>query len=153
VPVTAAGLADVGTADAQPAVVPRRLDQGAQQLAVGGLDRGLRREGGVGLPDALGKLIAHTLEGAEIEHAWARHRGGHPVGDIEAAEALEGEARQLELEAADLAAQLGARRALVARMRAGFRAPPPERIGGCDRAPHLIVWSSGLVASSVWVKT
>jgi hypothetical protein len=152
VPVPAARQAKVGAADPQPTVVPRRLDQGSQQLAVGRLDGGLRGEGGGGLPGALGALVAHALESTEVEHPWARCRGGDPVGDVEPAEALEGEARQLELEAADLAAQLGAGEALVARMRARFGAPSPEQILGWGRSPHLIVCSSGLVASSVWVK-
>ena len=126
-PVPAAGQAEVGPADPQPAMVSRRLDQALKQLAVGGLDSGLRGERGSGLPGALGELVAHALEGAEVEHAWARRRGGDPVGDVEAAEALEGETRQLELEAADLAAQLGAGEALVAGMRAGLGASPPEQ--------------------------
>jgi hypothetical protein len=151
--VTAAGLADVGAADPQPAVVPRRLDQGMQQLAVGGLEGGLRREDGGGLPRAFGELVAHALEGAEIEQAGHGRRGGDPVGDVEAAEALEGQMRQLELEAADLAAQLGTGEALVTGMRARFGTPSSEQVSGWDRPPHRIVWSSGLVASSVWVKT
>jgi hypothetical protein len=154
VPVTTAGLADVGAADPQPAVVPRRLDQGVQQPAVGGLDGGPRGEGGGGLSCTLGKLVAHALEGAEIEHPRAGRRGGDPMGDVEAAEALEGQARQLELEAADLAAQLGAGEELGVGMRAGLGASASELVGGWGRrASHLIVWSSGLVASRVWVKT
>jgi hypothetical protein len=151
--VAAAGLSHLGTADPHPAVVTWRLDQGAQQLAVCGLDGGPRGQGGGGLPGALGELVAHPLEGAEIEHMWTRRRRRDPVGDVEAAEALEGQARQLELEAADLAAQLGAGEALGVGMRDGLGASPPDPIAGWGRAAHLIVWSSGLVASRVWVKT
>jgi hypothetical protein len=151
--VPAAGLADIGTADPKPAVLARRLDQLGQQLAVGGLDGGLRGERRLGLPDPFGELVAHALEGAEIQQAWARRRGGDQVGDVEAAEALEGEARQLELEATDLAAKLGTGEELLAETRAGLGASAPEQLAGCDRAGHLIVCSSGLVASSVWVKT
>jgi hypothetical protein len=47
--------------------------------------------------------------------------------------------RQLELEAADLAAQLGAGEALVAGIRVRFGAPSPEQIARWDRSPHRIV--------------
>jgi hypothetical protein len=134
-------------------VVPRRLDQGTQQLAVGGLQGGLRVERGSGLSDALGELVAYALEGAEVEHAGHQRGRGDPVGDIEAAEALEGEAPQLELESADLATQLGAGEELGAGRRARLDVSQPEQFGRCGSAGHRIVCSSGLVASSVCVKT
>jgi hypothetical protein len=112
--VAAAGLADVGAADPQPAVVARRLDHLAQQLAGSGLGGGLLGKGGAGLAGALGQLVAQLLELAEVEQARRRCGGGDCVGDGDAAEAVIGEARELELETADLAAQLGAGEALVA---------------------------------------
>jgi hypothetical protein len=151
--VPASGLADVGAADPQPTMVPRRLDQGAQQLPIGGLDGALGGKRGAGLPDALGELVAHALEGTEVERTWPGARGGDPVGDVEPAEAVEGQAPQLELEATDLPAQLDSGEALVARMRARRGVLPLQQIAGRDHAPHRIVCNSGLVASSVWVKT
>jgi hypothetical protein len=111
--VAAAGLADVGAADPQPPVVTWGLDQVAQQLAVGRLGGGLRGQRCTGLAGALDEPVAQALELAEVEQARYRHRRADPVGHGDAAEAVEGEAAQLELEAADLAAQLGAREALV----------------------------------------
>ena len=49
--MSAAGQAEVGPADPQPAMVRGRLDQGTQKLAVGGLDGCLRGERGSGLAD------------------------------------------------------------------------------------------------------
>jgi hypothetical protein len=120
-------------------MVPRRLDQPAQQLAVGGLDGGFRGEHGSGLSDALCELVAHALEGAEVEHAGHGRRGADPVGDVEAAEAIEGQPRQLELEAADLATQLGAGEELVSSRRARLDVYQPEQFGRCGSAPHRIV--------------
>jgi hypothetical protein len=111
-------------------MVSWRLDQGTQQLAVGGLDTGPSGEDGAGLPHALSELVAHALEGAEVKHAGHRRRRGDPIGDVEAAEAVEGQMRQLELEATDLAAQLGAGEALVAGIRAPLGVPSPEQIAG-----------------------
>ncbi len=124
----AAGQAEVGAADPHPAVVAGRLDQGVQQFAVGRLGGGLRGERGAGLAGTLGKRVAQALELAEVEQA--RRRGGRadPVGDGDAAEAVEGEAGQLELEVADLAAQLGAGEALVGRREALLR--PGGTLGG-----------------------
>jgi hypothetical protein len=112
--VTAAGLADVGAADPHPAVVARRLDQGGEKFAAGGLGRGPRGERGAGIAGTLGEGVAQALELAEVEQARRRCGRSDPVGDGDAAEAIEGEAGQLELEPADLAAQLGAGKALVA---------------------------------------
>jgi hypothetical protein len=153
VPVSASGLTDVGAADPQPTMVSRRLDQGVQQLPVGGLDGGLGGKRGAGLPDALGELVTHTLEGTEVEKTRAGARGDDPVGDVEAAEPIEGQARQFELEATDLPAQLDPGAALVIRMRAGRGPFPLQQTAGRENIPHRIVCNSGLVASSVWVKT
>jgi GAF domain-containing protein len=112
--VTAAGLADVGAADPHPAVVARRLDQGAEKFAVGGLGGGPRGERRAGLAGALGERVAQALELAEVEQARGRAGCDDRVEDGDTPEAVEGEVGELELEAADLAAQLGAREALVA---------------------------------------
>jgi hypothetical protein len=137
--VTAAGLADVGAADPHPAVVAGRLDQGPQQFAVGTLGRGPRGEGGTGVADALGQRVAQALELAEVEQSRCRNRRRDRMGDGDAAEAVEGEASQLVLEAADLAAQLGTREALVGRRKAFVAVDAKRRSDAlsCQYLGHL----------------
>jgi hypothetical protein len=74
VPVAAAGLADVGTADPHPGVAGRVGDQGGEKFAVGGLDRGAGGERPARLGDAAGERVADQLELPEVEHP--RHPGG-----------------------------------------------------------------------------
>ena len=70
-----------------------------------------------GVGDPLGELVAHPLELAEVEGAGRRRDGGDPVLDRDPREGLGDEAGELVLEAADLAPQLDAGKALVAARR------------------------------------
>ena len=106
-PVAAARQAEVGAADPQPAVVGGGGKHLVEEVAVGGLDRGALGERAVRLGDPGGEGIAEFLELTEPEDA-RRPGSAHPVRDDDPAEPLGDEARQLQLELADLATQLGA---------------------------------------------
>ncbi|HVS99785.1 MAG TPA: hypothetical protein VHE08_04640 [Solirubrobacterales bacterium] len=111
-PVAAARQADVGAADPQPVVLGGRRQHGGQQLAVAGLEGGPLGEGGTRLGDADGERVPQLLQLAEVEHPrWPG--GADPVRDGDPAQPLGDEAGQLQLELADLAAQLGARKSLI----------------------------------------
>jgi hypothetical protein len=114
VPVAAAGLADVGAGDSQPLVLSRRGQHSPQQLAVAGLDLGLLGERGPRGGDPRCECVAHLLQLLEAGDPRLPEGGGNPAVEREPGEGLGREARELVLEAADLAAQLGAREALVA---------------------------------------
>ncbi len=66
------------------------------------------------LADAFGERIAHPLELLEPGDARLAETGGNAGVEGEPGESLRTQPRELVLEAADLAAQLGAREALVA---------------------------------------
>jgi hypothetical protein len=112
--VAAARQAEVGAADPQPAVgggVGKHL---VEQFAVGlldaiALDQRARRVG-----DAAREGIAQLLQFTEVEHPW-RPRGLDPVRHQEAAESLGDQSGELQLELADLPAQLGAGQTLIDR--------------------------------------
>jgi hypothetical protein len=111
-PVATARRADIGTADPQPVVLGRRRQHGGQQLTVGGLDGGALGERGARLGGADGESVPQLLQLAEVEHP--RGPGGaDPVRDDDPAQPFGDEACQLQLELADLAAQLGARKSLI----------------------------------------
>ena len=61
-PVAAARLADIVAADPHPAVVLRRGQHLAEQLAVGLLDEGALGEGVVRFGDPGGEGVAHFLQ-------------------------------------------------------------------------------------------
>lgn len=111
-PVAAAGLTDVGAADAEPAVLLRGGDHRGEQLAVGSLGGGADGERLARLGGADGERVAQLLQLAEAEHP-RRPGGAHPVGDRDPAEPGGDQSGQLQLELADLAAQLGAGASLV----------------------------------------
>lgn len=111
-PVAAAGLADVGAADAQPGVLGGGGEERGQKLTVGGLDRGAIGERLPGVADAGREGVAELLELTEVEHP-RRPAGADPVRDLDPAEPLGDEAGQLQLELADLAAQLSAGQPLI----------------------------------------
>jgi hypothetical protein len=126
VPVAATRLTDVGAADPQPGVLGGGGEQGGEQLAVGGLDRGPIGKSAARLADPGGEGIADLLELAEIEQArWSD--GTDPVRDLDPAEARGDESRQLPLEPADLTAQLGARPPLIYRLDACLRIDDERR--------------------------
>jgi hypothetical protein len=113
VPGAAAGLADVGTADPHPPVLLGRLDQVAQELAVGGLDLSALGEDEARLGDPVGKLVADGLQLAEVEDPRLAGEGAHRGVDPDSAEGLSEEPGQDALETADLTAQLAASQTLV----------------------------------------
>jgi hypothetical protein len=111
--VAAARLTDIGAADAQPAVLLRGDQHRREELAGGRLEGVALGEGAVRFADPGGERVAGLLQLAEVEDARGAG-GGHPVRDVDPAEAGGDEPGQLPLEPADLAAQLGARLALPA---------------------------------------
>jgi hypothetical protein len=112
VPVAAAGQADVCAADPDPAVGGGVGQHRLDQLRVAALEGDALGERGAGLGDPAGERVAQLLQLAEVEHA-GRPGGLDPMRDADPAEPLGDEATQLQLELADLAAELGARRELV----------------------------------------
>jgi hypothetical protein len=112
VPVAAAGQADVGAADPHPVVLLRGDQHPLQQFAVGLLDGVAVGERALRLGDAAGERVAQFLQLPQPEHP-RRPRGTDPVRHGDPAEAFGDHPRQLELELADLPAQLGAGKTLV----------------------------------------
>src|ERR1700744_2091496 len=110
--MAAAGLADVGAADAEPGVLGGCGKHVGEELAIGLLDEGALGESALRVGDAAGERGAHFLERAEAEHA-GLSGGLDRVRDVAPAESLDDKARQLTLEPPDLAAQLGPRKSLV----------------------------------------
>jgi hypothetical protein len=110
--VPAAGLADVGAADADPAEALRGGEHLGEQLPVGLLDEGALGEGPVGLREAGRERVADLLQLTEIEDP--RRPGGlDPEGDLDPAHARGEKPGELTLELADLPAQLRPRETLV----------------------------------------
>lgn len=103
--------------DADPLEVPRRGEHLAHQLAVALLDPLPLGDLEPRLGNAVGEAVADRLQLTEVEDPRRRRDGVDPVGDLGVAEGLGEEARQLGLQAGDLAAQLPARLALVRRRR------------------------------------
>ena len=113
-PVAAARLADVGTGDPHPLVLGRRRQHLFQQLAVALRQLVAPVQRDASLRDPLGKGISDTLQLAETGDS-RRSRQSRDSGVYgETRKGLGGEAGQLALETADLAAQLGPRQPLVA---------------------------------------
>jgi hypothetical protein len=112
--VAAAGLADVGAADPQPAVGGRVGKHLGEERAVGLLDGVALEQRAARLGDATRERIADLLQRAEVEHP-RRARGGDPVRDVDAPEPLGDQPGELALQPPDLPAQLGAGQTLVDR--------------------------------------
>ncbi|MFN8217621.1 MAG: hypothetical protein U0R71_13595 [Solirubrobacterales bacterium] len=112
-PAPASGLADVGTGDGDPPVGGGVGQQAPQQLPVRGLDLGAAGERQPGLRHPRGEPVADPLELAEPEHARLAGPRPHPVGDLDPAEGGAEQARELALQAPDLAAQIPPRGQLV----------------------------------------
>lgn len=113
-PVTAAVLADIGAGDLHPLVAGRGGQHPLQQLAVARLQVGALAQGELRLADPHRERVAHPLQLLEAGHPRGSHRCLDPSIDREAGKGLCREPRQLPLQTADLAAQLGAGEALVA---------------------------------------
>jgi hypothetical protein len=112
VPVAAAGQAEVGAADAQPVVALRGGEHVVEQLTGGLLELLALDQRPAGVGDAAGERVAALLQLTEVEHP-RRTRGGDPVRHVDPAEALGHQPGELQLEPADLPAQLGPRGPLV----------------------------------------
>jgi hypothetical protein len=110
--VAAARQAEVGAADPHPAVGGRVGKHLVEQFAVRLLDGVALDQRPARFRGAVGKRVAQLLQLTEVEHP-GRPRGGDPVRHGDPAEALGDQPGQLQLELADLTAQLGARAGLV----------------------------------------
>jgi hypothetical protein len=132
--VAAAGLADVGAADADPRVALRGGEHVLQQLAVGLLDEGALGEGAVGLGEAGGERVADLLKLSEVEDP-RRPGSGDAARHIDAAEAVGDEPRDLRLKLADLPAQLLPRLRLVDLQPLSFCRPLGYKRKVVDRSP------------------
>ena len=113
-PVATTGLADVGARDPHPLVLGRRRQHLLEQIAIARLQlvllaQGLSRQG-----DSIGQGVADLLELLETGDTGRGKAGWDPGLERESRKGLSAEAGKLVLEAADLAAQLRAREALVA---------------------------------------
>lgn len=132
-PVAAARLAQVLAGDPHP-LEPRRVgEHPVQQLAVAGLELVAPLELAPGGPDPGGQRVAHGLQLAEVEGAGAARRGGDARIDSQPREGLGGDRAELALEPADLAAQLLARRALLAADAERACVVSLEQVGHRDR--------------------
>jgi len=89
------------------------LEQRPEQLTVARLELSPRRERLSCLGDAIGEIVADPLEVAEVEDPRRRRRARDLAVDLDPGKGLGGKAPELALEARNLAAQLGARGALV----------------------------------------
>lgn len=105
--------AEVLPGDPHPLEVLGSGEHPLDQLAVLGLDPGPLGEALASFGNAVGELIAHGLQLAEVEHARCRGHGSDPVGNLGVAEGIAEEVRQLRLELGDLPPQLQPRPALV----------------------------------------
>lgn len=85
-PVAAAGQADVGAADADPAVLLRGGEQILEQGSVGLLEGGALGEGAVRVGDPCGERVAHLLQLPQPEHPRRPH-GLDPVRDDDPSQA------------------------------------------------------------------
>jgi hypothetical protein len=114
VPVPAAGQAEVGAADAQPAVALRGGEHVVEQSLVPLLELLALDQRPAGIGDAAGERVAALLQLTEVEHP-RRSRGGDPVRHVDPAEPLGDQRREFQLQLADLPAQLDASKPLVDR--------------------------------------
>ena len=113
-PVPATRLADVVAGDPHPLVLGRGSKHAPQQLTIAGLQLTLPLERLTRFGDPIGKRIAHPLQLFEAHHPGLAKARRNPSIEVESRKGLDGKTGELVLEASDLAAQLGAREALVA---------------------------------------
>ncbi len=112
-PVTTAGLTDVGARDPYPLVLGGRGQHFLEQLAIAGLQFIPLDQGATRLGNAIGEGVANSLELLEPGYARLGKAGRNRRIERQAGKGLGAEAGELVLEAADLAPQLDACEALV----------------------------------------
>lgn len=112
--MAAARLADVGTRDSQPLVLPRGCQHATQQLTVAGLEFIPLAERQPRGGDPLGQCVPHLLELIEARDSGLAEVGSDTGVEIQPGKGLGAKAGELMLQAADLAPHLSAREALVA---------------------------------------
>jgi hypothetical protein len=114
VPVAAARQAEVGAANPQPAVALRGGEHVVEQLAVGLLELLALDQCPAGVGDPAGERVAALLQLTEVKQT-RRTRGDDPVRHGDPAKPLGDQPGELQLEPADLPAQLGAGQTLIDR--------------------------------------
>lgn len=110
----AAGLADFGTGHPHPLVFGGGVEHAAQQLAVASLELGLLLKRLAGRGNPVRKRVAHPLQLPKACDPRLAARDRYAGINLDPRECLHHEVSELALQAADLAAQLGASEALVA---------------------------------------
>ena len=115
--MSATVLADVGTGDADPLVSGGVGEHALQQLAIALPELGLLGQRPTCIADPLGQRVAHPLELLQAGDPGRPLRRADAGLDRAQRESLGSQPRELTLEAPDLAAQLGAREALVASLK------------------------------------
>ena len=113
-PMAAARQAEVGAADPQPPIAARGGEHVVEELAVGLLELLALDQRPARVGDPAGERVAALLQLTEVEHP-RRTRGGDPVRHVDPAETLGDQPGELQLEPADLPAQLGAGKSLIDR--------------------------------------
>jgi hypothetical protein len=131
--VPAARLADVGTRDAHPPVLGRRLDHPPQELTIAPLQLRALDQHESSRGDPRRQRVAHPLELTEIGDARRGKRSGNRGLDRHPRKRLGLKGGELSLEAADLPPQLGSGEALVAPHPRGGKRLPVEQIQHPDR--------------------
>jgi len=112
-PVAAAGLAEIGAGDPQPAEVGGPGEHLLEQLAIAGLAIRSLAQGAAGVRNTDRKRIAHGLQLAKVKRPRPAVDGGNACVELKAGERLCNKRGQLPLETADLAPQLSPSQALI----------------------------------------
>lgn len=101
-PVTAAGLADVGARYPHPFVLGGRSQHALQKLAVAGLELGTLSQSQPCLPDPRRQRIADRLQVAQVEGPRLAGDGGDTGVDLHTREGLGEQRGELRFEASYL---------------------------------------------------
>jgi hypothetical protein len=112
--VPAPRLAKIRSRDPQPLVLGRRIEHPPQELTIARLELLALVEGAASRGDPLRQGIANPLQLLQPRDPWDAPPTRNLGFDFEPWKRLRAQSRELVLEAADLTAQLRARRPLVA---------------------------------------
>lgn len=113
-PVTAAGLADIGARDLQPLVLRGLGQHPLEQLTVAGLQFGLRLKLAPCVADPAGQRVANRLQLAQVEGARLGGDRSDTGVDLHSLESVGEKRAELGFQAPDLAPQLCPREPFVA---------------------------------------